>query len=278
MGKDAAGCSTFRPDDVRAAARARARARKLGGPMSRMNVCVLARAARAKRQALKQVDACLATSARRRKEVSATWSRAFSNTHDDVLNPDLSFGRKDRPHGAQGGWRRACTPAAACRKAFKEVDTTGRLAVVESCFGVGDTVNTNSSCQTVAAATVMAEQRKEVDRIVSGTGELIRVTWEMDSTPQRVGLQEAESISALVGHKLGDAADSGGVHEVLVQRCTIRSDTMLQEEQIIVPPKVIGDTSSSTELDALLFSMFYVGLSLEVLAAAFRTVLFFCWN
>ena len=96
----------------------------------------------------------------------------------------------------------------------------------------------------------------------------------MDSTPQRVGLQEAETISALTGHKLGDVADSGGVHDVLVQRCTMRSDTMLQEEQVIVPPKILGDTSISTELDALLFSMHNVGLSLEVLAAAFVTVSF----
>ena len=228
-----------------------------------------------KNRAKQQVDKCLAAGAKRRNVVSQTWSRAVSNTHDDILNPDLSFGRKDQAPGAQGNWRRACTANAALRKAFKQIDSTGKTTVVESCLGVGDDKRTNTSCETLAAATVLAEQRKAVDRIVSGKGKLIRVTREMDSTPQRVSLQEAETISALVGHKLGDVADSGGVHEVLVQRCTIRADTMLQEEQVIVPPKVIGDTSSATEVDALLFSMFFVGLSLEVLAAAFETVLLF---
>ena len=276
MGKDAAKASSFRPDDVRARARARARARKLGGAsMSVVDSLRLARAVLEKTRAKQQVDKCLGAGAKRRNVVSQIWSRAVSNTHSDLLSADLSFGRKDRVLGAQGNWRRACTPNAALRKAFKQIDATGSTIVVESCFGVGDTLNTNISCQMLAAATALAEQRKEIDRIVSGKGKLIRVTWEMDSTPQRVGLQEAETISALVGHKLGDVADSGGVHDVLVQRCTMCSDTMLQEEQVIVPPKILGDTSSSTELDALLFSMFYVGLSLEVLAAAFETVLFF---
>ena len=126
--KDGAKASILLPDGVRARARARARSRRLGsGSMSAIVFLRLARGVLEKTRAKQQVDKCLGVGAKWRDVVSQFWSRAVSNTHDDILNLNLSFGRKAQVPGAQGNWGRACTPNVALRKALKHIGDSGRV-------------------------------------------------------------------------------------------------------------------------------------------------------
>ena len=124
-----------------------------------------------------------------------------------------------------------------------------------------------------AGQTVLDEQRAAIDRIVDRGGEMIRITWHSDSTPQKVALQSPEAVSIASGTKsVREEGKHRGTREAFVQRCVLETDVTLPE-QVLVPPVVMGDSMSGSLLDAILSSMSRVGFPLDQVAERFRTVL-----
>ena len=215
----------------------------------------------------------------RQRAVAQVWAAGVATTYDDVLNPNLTMGITKHDQSVpnalrKGSWRTSVTPAAALRIAFQETNEEGALSQT-TFFGRG------SSCYKVeilmiTASAVLQEQRAAIDVRVKAGGKWIRVTWEMDSTPQQVQLHEPEAV-ALVSHTgvREDACDQAGTREVLVQRAEMQTDTMPGAEEVIVDPTVVGDTTSGTMLDALLIAMDRAGLNLEVLNANFGLVVLY---
>jgi len=188
------------------------------------------------------------------------WASGVATTYDDVLNPDLTMGITKHDQSVpnalrKGSWRSSVPPAAALRIAFKETDADGHLSST-TFFGHGSSSTTKIEILMVTASAVLQEQRAAIDVRVKAGGKWIRVTWEMDSTPQQVHLHELEAV-ALVSHTgvREDARDQAGTREVLVQRAEMQTDTMPGAEEVIVDPTVVGDTTSGTMLDALLIAM-----------------------
>ena len=115
--------------------------------------------------------------------------------------------------------------------------------------------------------TVLAEQRKGIEELVTRGGRLCALHWELDGTPQNVTLQDPETIAALSGGITREAQDRRGCRDVLVQCGWIAADH--GEDEIFCKPRILGDSSSTTHLDAVMQEMHDQGVGIQRLSGQF---------
>ena len=130
--------------------------------------------------------------------MALAWASGVATTYDEVPNPDLSMGilKHDQsvPNALRkGSWRTSVTPAAALRIAFQETSGEGNHSQT-TFFGRGTRCHKTEILMTTASA-VLQEQRAAIDVRVEAGGKWIRVTWDMESTPQQVHLCEPEAVA-----------------------------------------------------------------------------------
>ena len=108
--------------------------------------------------------------------------------------------------------------------------------------------------------------------MVKAGGDMIALHWEMDATPQRVYVAEAETRQLLGGPDADLKAEgTGGVRDVLVQAGRVVTDSI--DEPILVSPVLMGDQVSGTMLEALMVQLEFCGLDLQQLSRAFNSVI-----
>ena len=230
-------------------------------------------------QKSRQVERVRSAHVARQRAVAQVWASGVATTYDEVLNPDLTMGISKQDQSVpnalrKGSWRTSVTPEAALRIAFQETDGMGNHSQT-TFFGRGSG-GYKTDILMITASAVLQEQRAAIDARVKAGGKWIRVTWEMDSTPQQVHLVQPEAVALVSGTGVReDADDQAGTREVVAQRAEMQTDTMPVAEEVIVDPTVVGDTTSATMLDAMLIAMDRAGLNLEVLNANFGLVVLY---
>ena len=135
---------------------------------------------------------------------------------------------------------------------------------------MGSTHMVNAIC--VMAHTILKKQGEAIECIKKKRRRTCVLHWELDATPQYMQLQEPETIAGLSrGPVRDEAAAKRGTREVLVQRGLVITEQ--ETDVVFAKPRIMGDETSGTLLDATLGEMAERGCDLQTLAGAFDEVL-----
>ena len=105
-------------------------------------------------------------------------------------------------------------------------------------------------------------------------GPLCVLHWQFDGTPQKVVLEEASSIDALGGAGDQEAfkkQGKDGTRDVLVQKGVFITPEIV--EDIFAKPRILGDQTSVTNLDAVMEEMAALGVDIHELSKSFHEAL-----
>lgn len=164
------------------------------------------------------------------------------------------------------------------RTVFTTTGPSSFMTATPGLFDEGESSGHQVSCLLAVAGAVLDEQRRRTSARLAHAGECdwIALQWEFDATPQDVELQTTASVELLGG--LGNCTEAKrSSRNFLVQKGFVKWEVGLVnvDEEIFVPPMVLGDETSKTLFASVLRAMGDSNVSPDALADNFGVVFLF---
>ncbi len=218
-----------------------------------------------------------------RQTVSQVWRDGVATSKREALNADIS-GREEPKKGTDG---RVWMNVSTLRRVFKEIQDDGSWGRRCGIFGVSASRTSDLGATVAVTSSVLDVQAESIQKEIEAGGSVCTLQWEMDSTPQQVALYCPKARDVLrdpraEGTEDVEKREKHGTRDVFVQRGRLKileaaeSDPddvhVRTDEEVFIPPFLLGSSFSSTLRDAFFHALELCGLCLKKLSGSFGLV------